>query len=72
MAAVTLFVVVLGIAGNFDRKHEIARNMDPRIYDMIRDSIHGTACDIADEYMARQEHYDSIARENGWVLPYVR
>ena len=69
--AVILLVLAVGLLGNFDRKHEIARNMDPRLYALIADSIRGTVCEIADEYEAHQEYYDSLAESYGWQLPEV-
>lgn len=62
----TLFIVVLGLAGHADRTNEIVNSLNPHVYELIKGLGHDTDSEIAKEYMAHKEYYDTLSDKNLW------
>ncbi len=62
----TLFIVALGLAGHADRTNEIVNNLNPHVYELIKGLGHDTDNEIAEEYMANKEYYDTLSDKNLW------
>ena len=63
-----IFVIVLGIAGNYDWAEEVLESVPCELYCLIKQDIGGDPSEvaIARRYLDNRKHYDDIASLNGW------
>lgn len=63
-----LFLVLLGIAGSYDRAEEILCEVPYELYQEIINEMGGDPSEvkIAEYYLDNKTRFDSLAKKNGW------
>lgn len=63
-----IFVIVLGIVGNYDWAEEVLESVPCELYGLIKQDMGGNPSEvaIARYYLNNRKFYDDIASTNGW------